>query len=71
MQYKKNPQLIDDIYKVISLLQAEKPNKTISIEFINTGTSFYAKVFHFDTLQTREHIETIVKTYLVEDPYKY
>ncbi|WP_243521880.1 hypothetical protein [Bacillus pseudomycoides] len=71
LQYKKNPQLIDDIYKVISLLQAEKPNKTITMEFINTGKSSYAKVFHFDTLQTREHIETIVKKYLVEGPYKY
>lgn len=70
LQYKKNPQLIDDIYKVVSLLQAEKPNKTISMELINTGKSFYAKHFPFDTLQTREDIEAIVKKYLVEDPYK-
>lgn len=70
LQYKKNPQLIEDIYKVISLLQTEKPNKTISMELINTGKSSYARNFSFGTLQTREDIETIVKKYLVEDPYK-
>ncbi|MFI8709444.1 hypothetical protein ACIGHG_20785 [Bacillus sp. NPDC077411] len=67
LNYKKNPQLIDDIYKMSSLLQAEKPNNNFEMEFVNTGKSSYTRSLLLNQLQTREQIETAVKKFLVEE----
>ncbi|PDY46406.1 hypothetical protein [Bacillus pseudomycoides] len=67
LNYKKNPQLIDDIYKVSSLLQTEKPNNNFEMEFVNTGKSSYTRSLLRNQLQTREQIETAVKKFLVEE----
>ncbi|MDM5186401.1 hypothetical protein QUF99_02950 [Bacillus sp. DX4.1] len=67
LNYKKNPQLIDDIYKVSSLLQTKKPNNNFEMEFVNTGKSSYIRSLLLNQLQTREQIETAVKKFLVEE----
>ncbi|SFC82263.1 hypothetical protein SAMN04488168_11033 [Bacillus sp. 491mf] len=67
LQFKKNPQLIDDIYNVFSFLQSEIPNKTFRMKFLNTGKTSYQRNFSFEYLTTREKVEFIVKKYLQEE----